>query len=188
MDAEDIWGGLIKRSRGALRVLDGGGSRSSLAHSGPPRGWPGASSRGELLRQKDSFLCTAQGVSIGIAFSKRIGAGLLGAMASSWSASPGTACASSTGAGHRRLVAPPPSVSHDVPFVGQVETVLFGGEGIFFAFAALTGPGKVRLPSLPYSRLADRIDRADPQTGGSRTEEGSILDAAVGIGRLIDGR
>src|SRR6185295_186414 len=33
---------------------------------------------GELLAQKDSFLCAAKGVSVGIAFTKRFGAGLFG--------------------------------------------------------------------------------------------------------------
>src|SRR5215467_9020809 len=33
---------------------------------------------GELLAQKDSFLCAAKGVSLGIAFTKKFGAGLFG--------------------------------------------------------------------------------------------------------------
>ena len=33
---------------------------------------------GELIAQKDSFLCAAKGVSIGIAFQRRLGAGLFG--------------------------------------------------------------------------------------------------------------
>jgi uncharacterized protein (AIM24 family) len=73
-----------------------------------------------------------------------------------------------------------------IQFVGRIKTALFGGEGIFFA--TLTGPGKVWLQSLPFSRMADRIYKAAPQTGGSRKEEGSILDKAFGIGRIIDGR
>jgi uncharacterized protein (AIM24 family) len=84
------------------------------------------------------------------------------------------------------IVALQPSVSYDVQFVGNVKTALFGGEGIFFA--VLTGPGRVWLQSLPFSRLADRIYRAAPQTGGGRKEEGSVLDKALGLGRMIDGR
>ena len=41
-----------------------------------------------------------------------------------------------------------------------------GGEGLFFANVA--GPGRVWLQSLPLSRLADRIYKAAPQTGGRR--------------------
>src|SRR5499426_1993272 len=33
---------------------------------------------GELIAQKDSFLCAAKGVSVGIAFNRKIGAGLFG--------------------------------------------------------------------------------------------------------------
>jgi uncharacterized protein (AIM24 family) len=67
-----------------------------------------------------------------------------------------------------------------------VRTALFGGEGIFFA--TLSGPGRAWLQSLPFSRLADRIHRAAPRAGGKRKEEGSVLDKALGIGRMIDGR
>lgn len=84
------------------------------------------------------------------------------------------------------LVALQPSVTYDIQFVGGVKTALFGGEGLFFAH--LTGPGRVWLQSLPLSRLADRIYKAAPQTGGRRKGEGSILDHAFGLGNLIDGK
>src|SRR5260221_2590561 len=157
---------------------------------------------GELICQKDSFLCAAKGVSIGIAFQKRIGVGLFGGegfimqrlqgdglcfvhaggMLTSMELRAGETLRVDTGC----LVALQPSVTYDIQFVGNVKTALFGGEGIFFA--TLVGPGKVWLQSLPFSRLADRIYTAAPQTGGSRKEEGSILDAAFGLGRMIDGR
>jgi uncharacterized protein (AIM24 family) len=82
------------------------------------------------------------------------------------------------------LVALQPTVSYDVQFVGKVKTALFGGEGIFYA--QLTGPGKVWLQSLPFSRLADRIVKA--ARVGRRQEEGSVLDKAFGLGNLIDGK
>jgi uncharacterized protein (AIM24 family) len=82
------------------------------------------------------------------------------------------------------LVALQPSVSYDIQFVGKIKTALFGGEGIFFA--TLTGPGHVWLQSLPLSRLADRIYKAAPQTGGRRAGEGSVLDH-LGIGNVVDG-
>ena len=83
------------------------------------------------------------------------------------------------------LVALQPSVSYNIQFVGGIKTALFGGEGLFFANVA--GPGRVWLQSLPLSRLADRIYKAAPQTGGRRRGEGSVLDK-IGIGDLIDGR
>jgi len=152
---------------------------------------------GQILCQKDSFLCAARGVSIGIAFQKKIGVGLFGGegfimqrldgdglcfahaggMVYPLELSPGQTLRVDTGC----IVAMQPSVHYDIQFVGKIKTALFGGEGIFFA--TLTGPGKVWLQSLPLSRLADRIYKAAPQTG-SRREEGSILG---GLGNLIDG-
>ena len=73
-------------------------------------------------------------------------------------------------------------MDYDIQYVGKIKTALFGGEGLFFA--RLTGPGKVFLQSLPFSRLAGRIYKAAPQTPGRRRGEGSILG---GIGSMLGG-
>ncbi len=157
---------------------------------------------GQLICQKDSFLCAARGVGIGIAFQRKIGTGLFGGegfimqklegdglcfvhaggMIHHFDLAAGETLRVDTGC----LVALQPSVNYDIQFVGKVKTALFGGEGIFFA--TLTGPGRVWLQSLPFSRMADRIYAAAPQSGGHRKEEGSVLDRAFGLGDLIDGR
>ena len=80
------------------------------------------------------------------------------------------------------VVAFQPSVNYDIQFTGGIKNTLFGGEGLFLA--TLTGPGKIYLQSLPFSRLADRIYAAAPKAGGSRREEGSILG---GLGGLLNG-
>jgi uncharacterized protein (TIGR00266 family) len=154
---------------------------------------------GELICQKDSFLCAARGVSIGIAFQKRIGAGLFGGEGfimqrlkgdglcfvhaggtiRTLELQPGQTLRVDTGC----LVALQPSVTYDIQFVGKVKTALFGGEGLFFA--TLTGPGKVWLQSLPLSRMADRIYKAASRVG--RKEEGSALDVFGGLGNMLDG-
>ncbi|MGE0042939.1 MAG: TIGR00266 family protein [Vicinamibacterales bacterium] len=157
---------------------------------------------GELICQKDAFLCAARGVTLGIAFQRKIGAGLFGGEGFIMQRLQGDGlCFVHAGgtvhhlelkAGETMrvdtgcLVALQPSVNYDIQFVGKVKSALFGGEGIFFA--TLTGPGKVWLQSLPLSRLADRIYKAAPQTGGNRVGEGSVLDKAFGLGDLIDGR
>jgi uncharacterized protein (AIM24 family) len=153
---------------------------------------------GELIAQKESFLAAAKGVSIGIAFNRRFGAGLFGGegfimerlQGDGWAflhaggtleqrtLAPGELLRVDTGC----LVALEPSVSFDIQYVGKLKTALFGGEGIFFA--TLRGPGRAWLQSLPFSRLASRIYAAAPQTGGSRREEGSILGS---LGNLLDG-
>jgi uncharacterized protein (TIGR00266 family) len=153
---------------------------------------------GELICQKDSFLCAAKGVSIGIAFQRRIGAGLFGGegfimqrlqgdglcfvhaggMLHTLELQSGETLRVVTGC----LVALQPSVDYDIQFVGKIKTALFGGEGLFFA--TLRGPGKVWLQSLPFSRLADRIFKAAPKGGGKDRGQGSILG---GLGDLIGG-
>src|SRR5436853_297218 len=153
---------------------------------------------GTLVCQKDSFLCAARGVSIGIAFQRRIGVGLFGGEGFIMQRLQGDGlCFVHAGgtvhplelrAGQTLrvdtgcLVALQPSVSYDIQLVRKIKTALFGGEGLFFA--TLTGPGRVWLQSLPFSRMADRIYQAAPHAGGSRREEGSILGQ---IGNLIDG-
>jgi hypothetical protein len=65
-----------------------------------------------------------------------------------------------------------PSVNFDLESVGGVKSMLFGGEGVFFA--RLTGPGKVWIQSLPFSRLAGRMLQAAGGRGQNRGE-GSLL-------------
>jgi uncharacterized protein (TIGR00266 family) len=154
---------------------------------------------GEIICQKDSFLCAAKGVAIGIAFNKRFGAGLFGGegfimqrlTGDGWAFvhAGGTLEEKTLAAGETLrvdtgcLVALQPSVTYDIQLVGGVKTALFGGEGLFFA--TLTGPGRVWLQSLPFSRLAGRIFAAAPQGGGKRQGEGSILG---GLGDMVMGR
>jgi uncharacterized protein (TIGR00266 family) len=153
---------------------------------------------GTLICQKDSFLCAAKGVSIGIAFQRKIGVGLFGGegfimqklegdgltfchaggTVHPVDLAPGQTLRVDTGC----LVALQPTVAYDIQYVGKIKTALFGGEGLFYA--ALTGPGRVWLQSLPFSRMADRIYKAAPAAGGSRVGEGSILG---NLGGLLDG-
>jgi uncharacterized protein (TIGR00266 family) len=153
---------------------------------------------GEVWAQKDSFLCAAKGVSVGIAFNKRMGAGLFGGegfimqrlQGDGWAfmhaggtiiertLAPGQLLRVDTGC----VVGFQPTIDFNIEYVGKIKSALFGGEGLFFA--TLRGPGRVWLQSLPLSRLADRIYSASPKAGGSRRDEGSILG---GLGGLLDG-
>jgi uncharacterized protein (TIGR00266 family) len=151
-----------------------------------------------LICQKDSFLCAARGVSIGIAFQRKIGVGLFGGEGfimqklegdglcfvhaggtiQNFDLTPGQTLRVDTGC----IVALQSSVTYDIQFVGGIKSALFGGEGLFYA--TLTGPGRVWLQSLPLSRLADRIYRAIPSLGRGGKEEGSLL-GGIGIGTLL---
>jgi uncharacterized protein (TIGR00266 family) len=153
---------------------------------------------GEFIAQKDSFLCAAKGVSIGIAFQKRLGAGLFGGEGFIMQrlTGDGLAFVHAGGTLMERALAPgetlrvdtgcivgfQPTIDYDIQFVGGIKTALFGGEGLFFA--TLRGPGKVWLQSLPFSRLAGRIIAAAPKTGRGGKGEGSLLG---GLGRVLDG-
>jgi len=154
---------------------------------------------GTLLCQKDSFLCAARGVSLGIGFQKRLGAGFFGGEGFimqklegdglAFVHAGGTLLRRDLQAGESLMVdtgcvvAYTPSVDFYIQYVGKIKTALFGGEGLFLA--KLTGPGTVWLQSLPFSRLASRIFAAAPQRGGSR-EEGSLLGGLAG-GSLLGG-
>jgi uncharacterized protein (TIGR00266 family) len=154
---------------------------------------------GTLVCQKDSFLCAARGVSIGIAFQRKIGVGLFGGegfimqrlqgdglcfvhaggMVHALELAVGETLRVDTGC----LVALQPSVQYDIQFVGRVKTALFGGEGLFFA--TMTGPGRVWVQTLPFSRLADRIIRAHK---GDKEDVKRDFGGALGaIGNLIGG-
>lgn len=151
---------------------------------------------GKLVCQKDSFLAAAKGVQIGIEFQKKILTGLFGGEGfimqklegNGWvfvhmggtlrkiKLSAGEVLHVDTGC----LAAMTSSIDYDVQKAGGVKTMLFGGEGLFFA--RLTGPGTVWLQSLPFSRLAGRMLSAG--SGANHQGEGSILG---GLGDFLDG-
>ncbi|MFS2111756.1 AIM24 family protein [Sphingomonas sp. Sphisp140] len=153
---------------------------------------------GTLICQKDAFLCAAKGVSMGIAFQKRIMTGLFGGegfimqklegdgwvfvqfggMVVERQLAPGEELHVDTGC----LAAYTPSVEFDLVTAGGVRSVFFGGEGLFFA--RLRGPGKVWIQSLPFSRLAGRMLSAASGFGGQNRGEGSVLG---GLGNFIGG-
>lgn len=147
---------------------------------------------GKVICQKDAFVAAARGVSVGIAFQRKLGAGFFGGEGFIMqklegdgmtfvhaggtiyqkNLSPGEVIRIDTGC----LVAMTSDVDYDIETVRGVKTALFGGEGLFFA--TLRGPGTVWIQSLPFSRLASRVFAALPQTGGSKGEGG--------IGGLFD--
>lgn len=153
---------------------------------------------GELIAQKDSFLAAAKGVSIGIAFQRRLGVGLFGGEGFIMQRlqGDGWAFVHAGGTLHERtlaagemirvdtgcIVAFQPSVNYEIQYVGKIKSALFGGEGLFFA--TLKGPGRVWLQSLPLSRLANRIIAAVPGLRHGGKEEGSLLGR---LGGMLDG-
>lgn len=150
---------------------------------------------GKMICQKDSFLCAAKGVSVGIEFQRKLGTGLFGGEGFIMQKLEGDGMAFVHAGGYileRELhagellkidtgciVAFTPSCDYDIQFVGGIKNTIFGGEGLFFA--TLRGPGKVWIQSLPISRLASRVLAYGTV---KRKDEGSILG---GIGNVLDG-
>jgi uncharacterized protein (TIGR00266 family) len=153
---------------------------------------------GEILCQKDAFLCAALGTQLDVAFQRRLGVGFFGGEGFILQRLRGDgmvfmhACGTiierqlqgetlrlDTGC----LVAFEPSVDYDIERAGNLKSMFFGGEGLFLA--TLRGHGRVWIQSLPFSRLADRIIAHAPRTGGTDQGEGSVLG---GFGRLFEDR
>lgn len=145
---------------------------------------------GTLIAQKDAFLCAAKGVSIGIFFQRKIMTGLFGGegfimqrldgdgrvfvhvggtvverdLADGEELHVDTGC----------LAAMTSTIDFDVVRAGSLKSMIFGGEGVFFA--RLRGPGRVWLQSLPFSRLAGRMLMAR----GGASDNSSILSSLAG--------
>lgn len=144
---------------------------------------------GEIICQKDAFLCAAKGVAIDLAFQKRIGVGIFGGEGFIMQklSGDGLAFVHAGGTIYNRelkpgeslkvdtgcLVAIEPTVDYDIQYVGSVKSAIFGGESFFYAH--LTGPGNIWLQSLPFSRLAGRMYDAMPKGGGKNVGEGSVI-------------
>lgn len=157
-----------------------------------------ATTGGRFICQKDSFLCAAKGVTIGIEFSRKLGRGLFGGEGFimqklegdgiAFVHACGTLVRKELAAGETLkvdtgcIVGFTSTVDYDIEFIGGIRNTIFGGEGMFYA--TLKGPGVAYIQSLPFSRLAGRVFAAAPQGGGKDRGEGSILG---GFGSLLDG-
>jgi len=153
---------------------------------------------GRIICQKDSFLAAAKGVSVGIHFQKRILTGLFGGEGfimqklegDGWvfAQMGGAVIERTLGAGEELhvdtgcIAAFTASVDFDLISAGGIKSMIFGGEGLFFA--RLRGPGKVWIQSLPFSRLAGRMLAAGGSRGGSNRGEGSLLGT---VGDIVSG-
>lgn len=186
--------------------LNNGRGKSHVAFAAP---YPGKiipfdldTFNGQVLCQKDSFLCAARGTEIEVAFTKKLGAGFFGGEGfilqrltgdgMVFVHAGGTIIEKDLAAGETLrvdtgcIVAFSTTVDYDIQFVGGFKNALFGGEGLFFA--KMTGPGKVYLQSLPFSRLVDRIKRGitwgqgGDETRGVAGIGGSILKGIISGG------
>jgi uncharacterized protein (TIGR00266 family) len=212
-DGSKADGGLLGKLMGAgKRVLTGesifmthftntGSDKKRVAFAAP---YPGkimpidlSKVGGELLCQKDAFLCAAMGTEVSIAFNQRIGTGFFGGEGFILQRLRGDGMAFVHAGGTivkktlknnllrvdtGCLVAFTRGIDYDIQRAGNLKSMFFGGEGLFLA--TLSGSGAVLMQSLPFSRMADRILQHAPSAGGNRKGEGSVLGA---LGGLING-
>jgi uncharacterized protein (TIGR00266 family) len=149
---------------------------------------------GEMIAQKDAFLCAARGIDLDIAFTRKLGAGFFGGEGfilqrlrgdglAFLSASgtlierdlrPGETLRVDTGC----LVAFQSTVNYDIQMVKGIKNMVFGGEGMFYVH--LTGPGRVILQTLPFSRLAARVLAHAPRTARQGSAAAGILGGIIG--------
>ncbi|MGD7044414.1 TIGR00266 family protein [Jeotgalibacillus proteolyticus] len=209
-DGSSSQGGLIGKLIGAgKRVITGeslfmttftneGSGKKHVSFASP---YPGkivpmdlSELNGKLICQKDAFLASAKGVSLGIEFQRKLGTGFFGGEGFIMQKLEGDGMAFIHAGGtiHKKelshgeiirvdtgcLVAMTGEVDYNIEFVGGVKTAMFGGEGVFLA--TLKGPGTVWIQSLPFSRLASRVFAAMPHNGGSKGE-GSVTGGLFDI-------
>jgi len=186
-----------------LATFTASGSKKTMVAFGAP--YPGhivamdlRKYNGEIICQKDSFICAANGIDVNMTFSKKLGVGFFGGEGFILEKLTGDGLAFIHAGGSiiekelatgetlkidtGCIAAFTSNVQYDIQMVGSIKSAFFGGEGLFFA--TLTGPGKVWLQSLPFSRMARRIFAAAPQGGGKQVGEGSLLG---GIASMIGG-
>ena len=152
---------------------------------------------GEVICQKDAFLCAVRGTQVSIALNKRLGAGFLGGEGFILQRLRGNGLAFLHAGGtivQKELnndslridtgciVAYAGQIDYSVEMVGGMKSMFFGGEGLFLA--TLRGSGTVWLQSLPFSRLANRILANAPAAGGKTKGERSSIGK---LGRIMGG-
>lgn len=153
-----------------------------------------------ILAERNAYLCSIGNVDLSIAFTKRLGAGFFGGEGFilqkitgeglaflnaggnmlEFTLQPGQKLRVDTGC----IVMMADTVSYDFEFVGGFKNALFGGEGFFFA--TLTGPGRVILQTLPFSRLADRMKTAMGGNAGQAQGLGGFGAGSI-LGDIMSG-
>lgn len=131
---------------------------------------------GGMICQKGAFLCAEESVTLSVALTKKLSAGLFGGegfilqdISGSGMAflevdgnkiekelAPGEVIKVDTG----NVVAFEKSVKYEIETVKGLKNIFFGGEGLFLT--KLTGPGKVVLQTQNFNEFAGRIIRMMP--------------------------
>jgi uncharacterized protein (AIM24 family) len=134
-------------------------------------------------------LCSAQGIEVTVAFTRRLGAGFFGGEGFILQRLSGSGLAFVHAGGHivervlrvgetlrvdtGCIVGFEEQVDYDIQMVRGLKSVLFGGEGLFYA--TLRGPGRCWIQTTPFSRLADRVLAATRRSRGEVKRGGNLF-------------
>jgi uncharacterized protein (TIGR00266 family) len=148
----------------------------------------------EYLIHRHGFLCATPMVQLGVGFQQSLGAGVFGGdgfllqkvsgQGTAWLELSGEVVVKDLRPGELLRVHPghvgafQSSVSFQIMRVPGIKNMIFGGDGLFLA--ALTGPGRIWLQTLPIARLAHAIERYLPREASRQTVEGGVVGGIVG--------
>jgi uncharacterized protein (TIGR00266 family) len=147
----------------------------------------------EYMIHSHGFLCATQMIQISVGFQQSLGAGIFGGegfllqkvsgQGIAWLELSGELVVRDLQPGETLRVHPghvgafQSSVSFQITTVPGIKNMIFGGDGIFLA--ALTGPGRIWLQTLPIAKLAQALERYMPHQT-QKTVEGGVVGGIVG--------
>ena len=153
----------------------------------------------EYFVHRHGYLCSTEGVGLGVGFQQSLGAGIFGGdgfllqklngVGTAWLELSGEVITKDLRAGETLRVHPghvgafTAGVNFQIARVPGIKNLIFGGDGLFLA--ALTGPGRVWLQTLPIARLAQQIMEYAP--GERRVERVGGGVAGGVVGAILDG-
>ena len=148
----------------------------------------------EYMIHRHGFLCATPAITLGVGFQQSLGAGIFGGdgfllqkvsgQGTAWLELSGEVVLKELTSGETLRVHPghigafQSSVGFQIQRIPGIKNMIFGGDGIFLA--ALTGPGKVWLQTLPISRLAHQIQEYLPKERAQQAAEGGVVGGIVG--------
>ena len=153
----------------------------------------------EYMIHRHGFLCGTSQIQISVAFQQSLGAGIFGGdgfllqklsgQGTAWLELSGELVVRDLQPGETLRVHPghvgafQSSVSFQITTVPGIKNIFFGGDGLFLA--ALTGPGRIWLQTLPISKLAHAIEPYIPREASRQSVEGGVVGGIVGS--ILDG-
>lgn len=198
--------GAIKRVAGGgslfmteYRAIGGSGELAFATrvpgHIVPVEVGPGS----DFFIHRRGFLCGTPQIALTVGFQQSLGAGFFGGdgfilqrvtgQGTAWLELSGEVVIKDLAPGETLRVHPghvgafQSSVGFQITRVTGIRNMFFGGDGIFLA--ALTGPGRVWLQTLPISRLAHALAEYMPAAEARQTTQAGVVGGIVGS--ILDG-